>query len=116
MLNGIINLNEVSDQIQYSAGSFKINPFIDAGIGISRNKVSNFHSVASNGTEFSKMTDKTVISPSFQIGLGVSTALNELWEIKLGYRYFYGGKFKSQDYITSDPNNSNPNTPTSVAA
>lgn len=66
MLNSVVHLEEVSDSFKYSMGSFKINPFVDAGLGISRNIVNNFHSVATNtGYVFSKMNSNTITSPSY---------------------------------------------------
>ncbi len=113
MFNGVVHLNKVSNALEYSIGSFSISPFVDAGLGISRNTVRNFRSVATkDGYVFSKMDgEKTTTSPAYQIGFGLATALDTFWEMKVGYRYFNGGDFKTQDYITDDPDNLHPLNP-----
>ena len=54
------------------------------------------------------MDSNTVTSPSYQMGFGVTTALDSFWELRFGYRYFNGGEFKSSNYINDDPDNLHP--------
>lgn len=112
MLNGVVHLDQISNRLKFSIGSLSINTFVDAGLGYSRNTVKNLHSVATNtGYVFSMMDSNTVTSPSYQLGFGVTTALDSFWELRLGYRYFNGGEFKSSNYITDDPDNLHPSNP-----
>jgi hypothetical protein len=82
-----------------------IAPFIGAGIGISYNEVRNFHSIskATLGRVFSMMADRLKAALSAQAQAGLDFTWPH-WAIGIGYRFFYGGKFKTANYFLDNPN------------
>jgi len=80
---------------------------------LAKNKVTNFHTYVNSGTVnggasssgaiVSKMADKTVYKLAAQAGLGLNYDITTRWAIKAGYRFIYGGKFETQNYIQDDP-------------
>lgn len=114
MLNSVANLSAISSGLQNFQERTHIAPIINLGIGLARNTVTNFHGLCVDkqpGMIFSKMTDKTNYSFAAQAGAGFNIELNTNWAMRLGYRFLYGGKFKTQDYVTDDPDNQHPNVP-----
>jgi len=81
-----------------------IDPFITGGVGISYNTVSSFYSESLDfpGETFSMMVSKQTSAFSWQAGIGLDFRLC-CSVISLGYRYFYGGEFKSNNYLIDDP-------------
>jgi opacity protein-like surface antigen len=83
-----------------------ITPFIGGGIGIARNTVSNFYSVKEERDPVShnKLVsaiepDKETYSLAAQGVAGISFILTQRTNLDLGYRIYYGGKFKSNDHL-----------------
>lgn len=79
-------------------------PFIGAGIGVARNEVYNFHSVLTTSTGgfadvASDMTTKKTYSFAAQGMVGASWLVTDRTSFDLGYRFYYGGQFKSNDYV-----------------
>lgn len=112
MLNGIVHLAPIFDMLKTFKDKSGVSPFINLGVGFAKNTVSNFHTFVNNGTVgnksssgaiVSKMTDKTVYKLAAQAGLGLNYTITTRWAMKIGYRFIYGGKFTTQDYITDDP-------------
>lgn len=87
-----------------------IAPYIGFGLGWSRNIVSNFHSVEDNTVSIgsfhsngiaSTMSYKATKSFSWSFSVGIEYNCDCL-DLSIGYRYFDGGKFKSNNYITDN--------------
>jgi len=114
MLNGVVRLASIFNAVQNLKTRSRIEPFISLGAGVAKNTVSNFHSLGTDkrpGLIFSKMVDKTTYNFAAQAGLGLNFDLTTNWAMKAGYRFIYGGRFKTQDYITDDPDGAHLNIP-----
>jgi len=109
MLNGVIHLAPIFNILKTFKNYSNIEPFINLGAGFARNTVTNFHTIGDSGrfsgASYSSMTDKTVYKLAAQAGLGLDYSLNSRWKAKVGYRFIYGGKFTSQNYILDDADN-----------
>jgi len=110
ILNGVIHLAPIFAVLKAFKDCSNIEPFINLGAGFARNTITNSHTVGSNnassyyrGASYSQMIDKTVYKLAAQAGLGLNYNLNARWQAKAGYRFIYGGKFTSQDYILDNP-------------
>lgn len=82
-----------------------LQPFVGGGIGIAYNTLSNFHSVlasssiaGTNGVA-SIMNSNSQTTFAWQISAGAELLYAETWRLDLGYRYFDGGRFKSNNYL-----------------
>ncbi|CAL7962514.1 conserved exported hypothetical protein [Gammaproteobacteria bacterium] len=114
VLNGVVHLASVFNALQSLKTRSRVEPFISLGAGVAKNTVSNFHSLGTDkvpGLIFSKMVDKITYNFAAQAGLGLNFDLTTNWAMKAGYRFVYGGRFKTQDYITDDPDNLHPSIP-----
>lgn len=85
-----------------------LQPFIGAGIGISNNQTSNFHSVLTSQNiagfglkDISVMGNdiKNKTNFAWQLEGGFEMLYCQKLGIELGYRYFNSGKFKTTDHI-----------------
>ena len=104
IFNGVMHLAPMFNLLKTFQECSNIEPFINLGVGFARNTMSNFHTIGANnssnsGKVYSTMTEKTIYKPAYQAGLGLDYNLSSNWKTKLGYRFIYGGKFTSQDYI-----------------
>jgi opacity protein-like surface antigen len=85
---------------------FSIAPFVGGGLGASYNTLYDFHSVlpyvsGSPQEVRSIMNNKQKTSFAGQFTIGFTTKLNCRLNIDIGYRWFYGGKFETNNYITN---------------
>lgn len=112
LLNGVVHLASMFDILKTFKDKSKLSPFINLGIGLAENKVTNFHtyvndgtisSGSSNGAIVTQMADKTVYKFAAQAGLGLNYDITTRWAMKVGYRFIYGGKFETQNYTLDDP-------------
>lgn len=114
MLNGVVHLASVFDALKAFRDSSRLSPFINLGLGFAENKVTNFYTFVNSGTSnidgqstkgaiVSKMADKNIYKLAAQAGLGLNYDITTRWAMKAGYRFIYGGKFTTQDYIQDDP-------------
>lgn len=88
-----------------------LQPFFGLGIGLSYNTMYDFHSVLQNVTINSNglllnevanvMTHFTKRALAAQATVGLEFLYRENFALNFGYRYFYGGKIKSNNYVTS---------------
>lgn len=81
-----------------------IAPFIGGGIGVARNNVYNFHSVLATSTGgfadvASDMEAKNTYSIAAEGMLGLTWLLCDRFSFDIGYRFYYGGQFESNDYV-----------------
>jgi len=114
MLDGILRLFALTPNLASLQERTIIEPIVDLGVGLASNTVTNFHGLCVDkqpGMIFSKMGDKTKYSFAAQAGAGFDLNFNKTWSARLGYRFLYGGKFNTQDYVTDDPDNQHPITP-----
>lgn len=83
---------------------FSIQPFVGAGVGVSYNKVHNFHSVTTTPANSLELTVASAEvarkqrSFSWQAFAGVQAACSSCCSIDLGYRYFDGGKLRTNNW------------------
>lgn len=110
-------LNKSGNCYNWDCGScFNIAPFIGGGIGVAYNTLYDFHSVlplqagqtVQEVRSIMNYRQKTAFAG--QVMVGITSKINERMSIDLGYRWFYGGRFESNNYIT----NANPAVPTDV--
>lgn len=76
------------------------------GLGVAQNTLSNFHSTVPDhpGLIKSYMKSKTAYSVAAQGMTGVYWAINQKFGLDMGYRFYYGGKFKTNTEVF-DPTN-----------
>lgn len=85
--------------------SFKFSPFIGGGVGVSYNNLFDFHSIlATQNTRnennvASIMQERRRVSVAAQAMAGITTWLNQCISFDLGYRFFYGGRVESNNYV-----------------
>lgn len=86
-----------------------IEPFIGGGLGLSYHILDNFHSVlvtspvpGSNNVS-SIMNANTTSTFAWQLLIGLALVNNCQWGVDVGYRYFNGGKFESNNYLINVP-------------
>lgn len=93
---------------------FTIAPYVGGGLGVSYNTLYDFHSVLPHvsGQGYTEvrsiMNYRQNTSFAGQAMIGLTTKINQRLSLDFGYRWFYGGYFKTNNYIT----NVNPGTPT----
>ena len=86
-----------------------VQPIVGAGLGIAYNKVSNFHSVqavsSSPGSNnvTSTMQPKTDSAFAWQAFIAIEALYGAQWALDIGYRYFDGGDFESNNFLTDIP-------------
>ena len=84
-----------------------ISPFIGAGVGLANNRLYDFHSVADipDAAGFKRVTanmwEKSRFSIAAQATVGLALTVCERTNLELGYRFYYGGTFKSNNYLTT---------------
>lgn len=79
-----------------------IQPTVGAGIGVSYNTVSNFHTII-DGTYYntSVMQDATIASFAWQLDAGFDWQFTDRFSVDIGYRYFSAGRFNSNDALVT---------------
>lgn len=86
-----------------------LQPIVGLGLGIAYNTVSDFHSVqasssvAGSNDVTSIMNSNTKSAFAWQAFLGAEAVYADTWALDLGYRYFNGGHFESNNYLTNVP-------------
>ncbi len=105
MFNAYIDGAGITPGLDLNIGcDFHIQPFIGAGIGLSYNKIYNFHSVtttlanAISYTVGSAMVSTKHRTFSWQAFAGLEVARTSFCSLDIGYRYFDGGKIKSNNW------------------
>jgi len=91
-------------------GCSTIAPFIGAAVGVAYNTVSDFHSVLPLVTGEQAKAVRSIMLPNRQVGFaaqamgGIALKYCENFSLDIAYRWFYGGKFRSNNF-TIDSNN-----------
>ncbi|STX39059.1 outer membrane protein [Legionella feeleii] len=111
MLNGWLDLGVLSDRLMWQSGSFAIQPFVGAGIGVNYSKVHDFHTIGlpfGNRNEIASVNQLVTGSEfAWRASAGLSAQLTERSIVSVGYNYFDGGDIPFPSYIlssTSAPN------------
>ncbi|MCR9191428.1 MAG: outer membrane beta-barrel protein [Gammaproteobacteria bacterium] len=79
-----------------------IQPFIGAGLGVSYNTLSNFHTILANtNVTTSTALDQTTISLAYQFNAGLEWVY-ERFSFDIGYRYFNAGRYQSNNYLVTN--------------
>lgn len=101
--------------LKYSAWNHGfIQPFIGAGLGVSYNTVSNFHTIlAGSNVVTSTALSKTTASLAYQFNAGLEWVY-ERFSFDIGYRYFNAGSYESNNYLLT--NYTGPTQTSSVAS
>ncbi len=80
-------------------------PILVGGIGLAQNRVSNFHAVldelAPSNTDYVESIKGLYVNKyafAAHADLGISWSMCQRAQLNLGYRFYYGGKFKTSDY------------------
>lgn len=78
-----------------------LTPFVGVGLGVAENTLSGFRSTVpqSPGVNRSCMQSKTTHALAAQGLLGVDWVINQQFSLDAGYRFYYGGKFKTNAEI-----------------
>lgn len=93
-----------TDCLSYVSEHFRMDPYVNVGMGLSYNRIENFHSVqVATGTVFSMMSPNTKTSFAYQLGLGLEVSTCDLLSVAFGYRFLDAGKFRSNSYIIDNP-------------
>jgi opacity protein-like surface antigen len=103
-------INKLHDGCLYDfdCDYFKIAPYLGFGLGLSKNTIYNFHSVQQDTLTADNFTTNivhSIMSPvsqnklgwKFQLGLDMSAC--GCFYVGIGYRFFDGGKFRTNNYI-----------------
>lgn len=109
MFNGYAYGGGLSPYLDWNLGcNFCAQPYIGAGVGVSYNRMKNFHSVTTTAVQSldetvftigSAMLPNTARSFSWQFIGGLEVARASLCSLDIGYRYFDGGKIRSNNWI-----------------
>lgn len=111
MLDFYLNRSGINSYYNYDVYCGNISPYLGVGIGWSKNAVYNFHSQLSETIQVNNFTTNRVASImtykvdnefAWQISLGVDYNINSCINIGLGYRYFDGGCFKTNNYVVDN--------------
>lgn len=100
-------LNKTGNYAKWQCGCFSFAPFVGGGVGASYNTLYNFHSVLppQNGLAIkevrSTMSYRLKTAFAGQLMLGINSKINDRLSIDFGYRWFYGGKFESNNYVSN---------------
>lgn len=94
--NVVFNLIASPDQFSANFWHGTLTPFIGAGIGPSLNTVNNFIDINNTGaTDLSGTSNTHELSLALQAEAGLSFVLSAKTMVDVGYRYYYGGNFKT---------------------
>lgn len=94
----------LKNQLVYTTTTGLVQPFIGGGLGVSYNTVSNFHTIlADTNYSTSVMADNTQASLAYQFNAGLEWSYKRV-AVDLGYRYFNGGTYSSNNYLTTNLN------------
>lgn len=88
-------------------------PFIGIGVGVAKNDLTNFYSItpSTGGIHRNHIDGETTYSLASQGIVGLSLSLTKQAGIDLGYRFYYGGRFKTGNFIMDDGITSDCSTP-----
>lgn len=107
MVNAYLHGRGYSDRLNRALGrGFFVEPFIGGGLGVAFNTVSNFHSLSQSpaadniGPVVSMMVDHERTSLAYQFSAGLSFYHDTNFNLGVGYRYYNGGTFTSENYLT----------------
>lgn len=111
MINGWLDLGNLSSKLLWQAGGTVIQPFISGGAGVNYLNVKNFRTLARSANVpanalnevFSANQLTTDNEFAWQVGAGLSAQLTPRTTLAIGYDYFDGGKIPFPNYIFTNP-------------
>ena len=90
--------------VMHAWNNVTVQPFIGAGLGVSYNKISRFYSIRANDDKaVATGFEKTNASFAWQASAGIEVALPHNFDLAIGYRYFDGGDYKSDNNTFDAP-------------
>lgn len=104
---------------------FSVAPYFGMGVGLAHTTIYNFHTVLVDKEKigfnsFNKvsgfMTETSDVTLAWQVALGLDLCFWESVSIGIGYRYFDGGRIKTNDYFIDPPFGAVPPVPSEVPA
>ena len=105
----------------YAMGNHgSIQPFVGAGLGVSYNTFSNFHTILASSSDdivvntsiaTSAIPDQTKASLAYQFNAGLEWKY-ERFSFDVGYRYFNAGQYTSNNYLLTSMSTGTPVTTT----
>lgn len=101
-----IILHGTNKLVMHIGKNMLISPFIGGGIGVARNELFNFHSVLFKTDSHGINYVAAIMSPNVHYSLaaealvGISWSIYKRTKLEFGYRFYYGGEFESNDYVT----------------
>ncbi len=100
MFNGTLYGGGLSDHLlMHLSSNSTLQPIVGAGLGISYNTISDFHSELANSNAIvSLMQDHSRYAFAYQLMAGMEWQYKR-FSLDAGYRYFDGGKFVTNDYV-----------------
>lgn len=109
MVDVFLNRAGKASPYLFDVKGLTIIPYLGGSIGLSVTRLSDFHTVTNSQDNagsfvFNRsrviMTPKTANHLGWQVQLGLDVPIRPSVLASLGYRYFDGGTFKSNDYAT----------------
>jgi opacity protein-like surface antigen len=77
----------------------QVIPYVSGGLGYVYNQLDQVSIVSSDGLPLANINPGGWANMGAQFGGGVSIPFHENWFVDVGYRYFDGGKYESDDVI-----------------
>ncbi|BCA94445.1 hypothetical protein TUM19329_08060 [Legionella antarctica] len=114
MFDVFLNRAGKASQHLYELKGLSIIPYLGGSIGLSVNKVSDFHTETNSQDQAGSfvfdrsrviMTPKSFKTFAWQIQAGIDIPVRESVLASIGYRYFDGGNFKSNSYTIDSLDN-----------
>lgn len=106
MVNGWLDLGNLSPKLLWQTGTFSIQPFVGGGIGVDYLNVKDFRTISApfgaGRHEIASVNQTSTASEfAWRLGAGLSAQLTERTSLAVGYDYFDGGKIPFPSYILS---------------
>jgi opacity protein-like surface antigen len=101
MANVYLNGAAISEYLKVTLwNSYAIEAFIGGGLGVGFNETNSFHSVKTTGEISAFVPSNFTTSLAWQLSAGLQLMNTENYHLSAGYRYYNGGNFFSNDYVT----------------
>ena len=86
--------------VHYDFSAWKNSiPFVGGGLGYVHNHLDQVSIIDTSGTPLANIQGGGWSNLCYQFGGGLAIPIRDEWFIELGYRYFHGGKYESDDVI-----------------
>ncbi|RUR18898.1 hypothetical protein ELY21_06650 [Legionella sp. km535] len=106
MVNGWVDLGTLNSKLLWQVGTFSVQPFVGAGIGVDYLNVKDFRTITApfgvGRTEIASVNQTSTDSEfAWRVGAGLTAQLTQRTSLAIGYDYFDGGNIPFPDYILS---------------